>query len=225
MWKRKKWFDCIMITALLMLAPIAINLIEIMCAKSDIYELMVYSTVFIYLLPIIFFNRLKIKNRIEQIVISFSGICIAIILSISALGYSWHANWNYVAVDYMNRETESYMTTLVTRIKLTENYKDEYPVLFIGERKFSDKQFINPYSDYQEYYFVKHQQVSLINAFSWKNAMTAYTGFTCTEPTKQQYDEIIASKQLQNMPCYPDAGSIAVINDVIVVKITDEQVN
>lgn len=219
--RQKKWSQRIIIALLTVLVPIAVNLIEIMCSGADIYVLMVYSTVFVFLLPIILWKSIQTENKIGRLMIRLFGFGMAAVFLTTALGYSWHANWNYVALDYMNRETESYMTTLVTRIKATDHYRDEYPVMFVGERSFSDQQFINPYSAYSEFYFRMHQQENLINAFSWKEALTAYTGFIFTAPSDQKYKEICASRVFEEMSCYPDDGSIAVIDGVIVVKIAD----
>lgn len=220
--RQRKWLSRIMAVLLMTLVPVAVNLIEIMCSKSHIHVLMVYSTVFVFLLPVLFWKKIKKEHGISGLLFKVSGIVIAISFIITALGYGWHANWNYVALDYMNRETESYMTTLVTRIKSAKGYKDEYPVMFVGERGFSDQQFINPYSNYPELYFIIYQEINLINAFSWRDAMTAYTGFTCTAPSEQQWMEICGTKEFQEMSCYPNDGSIAVIDEVIVVKIAEQ---
>lgn len=49
----------------------------------------------------------------------------------------------------------------------------------------------------------------------------AYTGFTCTTPSEQQWTEVYGTNEFQEMSCYPDDGSIAVIDEVIVVKIAE----
>lgn len=219
--RQKKWLNRIMTAILLLLVPVAVNLIEIMCSRSNIYELMIYSTVFIFLLPIILWKRIQVENGAGRLLLKIFGIGMAAVFVITALGYGWHANWNYVAVDYMNRETASYMTTLVTRIKSADGYRDEYPVLFVGERHFDDQHFKHPYSDYAELYFELYQEQSLINGFSWREAMLVYTGFIFTVPSEQKSNEIYASNEFQQMSCYPDDGSIAVIDEVIVIKITD----
>lgn len=218
--RQKKWLSRIMSVLLIVLTPLAINIIEIMSSKSYIYVLMVYSTVFVYLLPVLLWKRVEAGTGMRELLRGLSGLLMTLLFVITVLGYSWHANWNYVALDYMNRETESYMTTLVTRIKSVKGYRDEYPVMFVGERGFSDRQFTNPYLDYPELYFHVYQEANLVNAFSWKDAMTAYTGFTCIAPSEQQWEEICETKEFQEMDCYPDDGSIAVIDDVIVVKIS-----
>lgn len=220
--RQKKWSCRIMALLLMALVPVAVNLIEIMCSKSYIHVLMVYSTVFVFLLPVLLWKKIEKEHGISGLLFKVSGIVITFSFVITALSYSWHANWNYVALDYMNRETESYMTTLVTRIKSAKGYKDEYPVMFVGERGFSDQQFINPYSNYPELYFITIQEANLVNAFSWRDAMTAYTGFICTTPSEHQWTEICGTKEFHEMSCYPDDGSVAVIDEVIVVKIAEQ---
>lgn len=210
---------CILVLAVI-LFPIAVNLIEIMCSEGTIYELMVYPTVFVFLLPILFWKRIGVSGEIQQLLHGTSGFVLTVILVLSVLGYSWHANWNYVALDYMNRETTSYYTTLVTRIKSAEGYRDEYSVLFAGAPAFQDEQFNNPYSAFPEFYFECNPR-NLLNVYSWKEALTAYTGFYFTTPANEESEKIFASEEYQEMNRYPDDGSIKIINDVIVIKLID----
>lgn len=216
----KKYLGRIIIIPLIFLLPIAVNLIEIMSKNNGVYELMIYPTVFIFFLPILLFERNRLVGGIARVLHRLSGLAVALVLVLSILCYSWHANWNYVALDYMNRETESYFTTLVTRIKSAENYKDEYPVLFVGEDHFVDLHFMNPYSIYPELYFECNPQ-GLIYSFSWKSALSAYTGFQCGTPSNEECEKIFLSEKFKAMNNYPDDGSIKVIDEVIVIKITD----
>ena len=216
--RHKSLLNRIMLLVLFLLFPIAVNLIEIMCNKGNIYELMIYSTVFVYLLPILIWKKINVNGNIQQLMHGASGGVLAVIFVLTVLVYSWHANWNYVALDYMNRETMSYYTTLVTRIKSAEGYRDEYPVLFVGAHTFDDEQFRNPYSDFPELYF-ECNPTDLINTYAWEQALTAYTGFHHTVPANEESERIYASKEYQEMSSYPDDGSIKIIDNIIVIKI------
>lgn len=218
--RQRGFLNRIMLVLAVILLPIAVNLIEIICSKGTIYELMVYPTVFVFLLPILFWKRIHVNGNIQQLLNRISGFVLAAILILSVLGYSWHANWNYVALDYMNRETTSYYTTLVTRIKSAEGYRDEYPVLFAGAPAFQDEQFNNPYSAFPEFYFECNPR-NLLNVYSWKEALTAYTGFHFMTPANEENEKIFASEEYQEMNRYPDDGSIKVIDDIIVIKLID----
>lgn len=218
--RQKGLLNRIMLVLAVLMFPLAVNLIEIMCNKGNIYELMVYPTVFVFLLPVLFWKRLLVNGDLQLLLHRISGYVLAAVLVLSVLVYSWHANWNYVALDYMNRETASYYTTLVTRIKMAEGYRDEYPVLFAGAPAFQDEHFENPYSAFSEFYFECNPR-DLINVYSWKEALTAYTGFRFITPANEEGEKIFASEEYQEMSRYPDDGSIKIIDDIIVIKITD----
>lgn len=222
LYKQKKLLNQVMLVVLICMFPVAVNLIEIMCSKGTIYELMIYSTVFVFFLPILLLKKICAGDGIRRWIGKISRLALGAVLVLTIICYSWHANWNYVALDYMNRETASSYTTLVTRIKLAEGYKDEYPVLLVGANTLTDKHFINPYAAYPEFYFECNPQ-SLVNSYAWRQALTAYTGFQFTEPSKEEQDIIYGTEEYRNMSSYPDDGSIRIINDVIVVKIINEQ--
>lgn len=203
-----------------LLFPLAINLIEVMCSKSVIYELMVYATVFIYLFPLILYEEIITKTACLN-KFPFHKIMYSVLIA-AVLTYVWHDNWNYVAQDYLNKKTESYATTLVTSIKVTEGYRDEYPVLFIGEDSFiEDKHWHNPYADYPEYFFIATDRINMLNTYTWRSVLETYTGFHYTPAeigslTEKELDMI------SEMPCYPNYGSIKIIGQTIVVKLADK---
>lgn len=57
--------------------------------------------------------------------------------------------------------------------------------------------------------------------FGWENAFKYYLGMTMNWCTRQQKDRIIETEAFKTMPCYPEDGSIAVLDDVLVVKISE----
>ena len=220
MFRRTKWRSRIMILLTVFLFPVAVNLIEIMCPEGGIYELTIYATVFVFLLPIVLWKNIDVENGVRQVLHRALGLIIVLDLALMTVGYGWHANLNYVALDYMNRETESYFTTLVTRIKSAEGYHDEYQVLFAGDGLISDAHFQNPYSDYAGYLF-ECNPLSLVSGYAWRKALTAYTGFFYAAPSQDEMEIIYGTEEFRGMSVYPDDGSIRVIDEVIVIKISE----
>lgn len=219
--RQKNWTIRIFIVLLALAIPVAAHLMEIMDNKGFIHELMIYSIVLIFLFPIIFLEKIKdLDNGLCKWIYKISGTVFTVVLVLLISGYSWHDNWNYVSLNYANKEAESYLTTLVTRIKSLENYKDDYPVLFAGGNEFVDEHYINPYSAYPEFYFHGNPK-NLINAYTRQSALNAYTGFTFDIPSEEECEKIYSTRQFQEMSSYPDDGSIAIINGVIVVKVAD----
>lgn len=220
--RKKGFMNKIILGGSIFLFPMGVNLIEVMCSKSYIYELMIYATAFIYLLPIVLHEQIKSDLKIKRFCKVSIDRIVLITLVIVSLSYIWVDNWNYVALNFLNKKAESYMTTVVTSIKMTEGYKDDRPILFIGEGKIDDLEWYNPYADYPEFFFQGTDRGNLMNAYSWKEGMVAYTGFTYVPAGDDIYENAESMNIIKEMPCYPDYGSIRVIDDIMVVKFSEE---
>ena len=49
-----------------------------------------------------------------------------------------------------------------------------------------------------------------------------YLGVKIKICSKDEYDSIVKSDEFKNMPIYPNNGSIKIINNIIVIKISDK---
>ena len=209
---------------LIFVFPLAVNGIEILCFNSRIYVLMIYSVVFIYLVPLILLDlRKKMQhglgesrkpsccfNYCEKIILSSTIICI--------LSYVYFANVNYTSMFYMNQQTTSYFISMVTRIKDVEGFDASYQWALIGDT-IQDPGFENPWAVAQKY---GGNPDSLLNAYSRNSYLREYLGCKYDAVDEWRLNEIKNMDIVQNMPCYPNSGSIRVINDVVVIKLSND---
>lgn len=211
------------------LFPVGCNSIILMCFHSWIYVLMTYGIVTVFLLPIVLLelaclNAVSVENKkvtATNLIKCASGLLI-FVLSITAVNYVWSANGNYVALYYANRQAENYFSGLVDRIRGIEGYSQELPLAIVGE-EFSD--VVGGYWEYSEIpafrYGGNSNSSGLINAYSRKRWLSLYLGFNQPWVSREELADIQRSTIIQEMPCYPDEGSIRVLDDVIVIKIED----
>ena len=103
----------------------------------------------------------------------------------------------------------NYFNVLIAQIKSTEGYRDELPVAYINFTEKEDHAF----RDLPQFPIVVPYEKSteLINDAAAKHFMHKWCGFSPAEVTFEHPD-------IADMPCYPDEGSIRVIDDVVVVK-------
>ncbi len=212
----------------LAMLPIAVNSIIIMCAHGKfIYTLMVYSLVFLYLLPIILIETFNDNNskssRLKKVFINILNTVISLFLSLVIMNYIWNANGNYLSLYYTNQQTIHYFQTLVTRIQSTEGYTDELPVLYVGET-IEDASFDS--SLYENAPFLYGGNITstyLINSYSRLCWIKCYLGYNPPQLTDQkEINSFSNNAAVMAMPCYPDDGSIKIIDGVIVVKFSEE---
>lgn len=206
----KKLF--VIIVALIL--PIGVNLIYLMTTeKSDVHTLMRYPLVFLWLAPFLIMSIEKtyINRLLKRTVLGLGGI--SIFLNI------YFDNSVYLKMNFLQEQTSAYYTTLITQIKSCEGYKDEYPVCYIGMGMIED-QTITHNEEYQVDGFEvwEYDLAEWINNYAYFAYMSNHCGF---KPTVIEQSELNAEKEIKDMPVYPDAGAIRVINQVVVVKFAE----
>ncbi len=190
--------------------PVAINFIIVMCEDANIHSLMLYSQCLVFAIPLVLYEHTKqLKNK-------WFSILLSIILFTVNLSYCKYDNACYLKAELTQQRTIEYFSTLVAKIKCTPGYNDDYPVLWINAEAISDKSLVAiqplsqirtiPYSDADD----------LVNTYSWRTFLSYWCAYSPN--TIESSPEIETSTQVRSMPHYPDDGSIAVIDDTVVVK-------
>lgn len=225
----------ILVTMILAILPISVNLIQVMAISSGtMYSIMTYEIVFILLIPITCMEAIKCYgeqnvNLGSDRIISVKrfdryrrSMCyiLAITLFVAILNNIWFANGNYLVIDYTNSRDYAYYTVLASQIKSLPGYRDDMPIQRIGvpvndstypDMNVADKVFNLTGKAYTNIY-----------GFSSWNIMTRIVGF---EPNERNSDEDEAYfrslQEVIDMPNYPDAGSIKIIDDTVIIKFQD----
>lgn len=215
-------FSCLILCAVF---PLAANSIMLMAPHSSIYTLMVYGSVTIYLFPIIAIDLASkelfhsISNKPKRLFLQITEAGVILFLSITIWNYIYLSNGNYTAMYYTTQQTNNYLNSLVTQIRMADGYEPSMEWAFIGEN-ISDPLHGNPWDNTFNY---GGNFNSLINVYSRNSFLHNYTGLY---PLPLVNDEILsalnADPVIQSMPCYPADGSIQIYQDVVVIKLEDK---
>lgn len=218
---RKKVWKSIALIVFVSLFPLAVNSIYIMCNDAtSVHTLMCYSVVLVFLIPFIFLNGIT-KDTLKNLTVPILqyGYLLAILLA--SVIYIRFANIYYLNLELAYEETYSFMETLSTRIQDMDNYSSDKQILFYG---FYSKT-IN--RNIWELRMVNHMTGTIdvdnvINSYLIRqNFSRIYLGNAFHEVSdKSIIDGHLA--EIEQMPCYPDDGSIRIIDDVIIVKFSDQ---
>ena len=144
-------------------------------------------------------------------------VCIVCCLLILLFPVIWvrYSNALYLNVEFSQSQTISYFTTLFAQIKSTEGYREDLPVAYIGGFNSKSENSISatPAFPYLRPY---ENAKDLINDASSIWFLERWCGIY-----KEQVE--FDHPDIASMPCYPNEGSIRVINDVIVVKFQEQE--
>lgn len=186
---------------------VSANSIYILSANTYLYALPLYPKCLIFLLPIVFLEYLDYKQVIKNII---SLILIYYIFYNCAL-----ANNIYINRFFRLCNEISWCQTLATRIQSISGYNDEYDVFVYGDTK-NDLKYNNKNLLFDS---ISPYNINSLNAYNFNRFMEYWTGFKM-QSVKQnvlgEYDDIIES-----MNCYPDDGSIRVVEDKILIKFSN----
>lgn len=213
----------ILLTLILIIClPICFGIIEITAPSVDIHILMACSMICIF--PI-FFKILEImpKENISKICKYIVVLCSLII----AWNYTWQDNASYISIKTMQNQAEATANRLVMQVEQISGYTPETPVLITGgleKNSYFDRKNISIENtkifDRSWGFISSNPTVWLGNQESWKKLIYEYIGANLNIVNQSDYPEIIESEEYKNMKNYPEEGSIKIIDNIIVIKIS-----
>ena len=223
----KKREHCYNIFSLLclLLTPISIFILFAMTNENTYhYTLMMYSLVFVIILPMTIIEKSGVtildsninSTKLVRVIDYLSCIVGTLII----MNYIWFANGNYQALQYTNYHDLKYYSVMVTQIKSMDGYRDDIPIAIIGD-EITDMS--NTAGSLMGNTFnIGGKSESNINAWSYYEIIRRYLGFSQEFLWDDETKELLQNDiRVKSMPCYPQDGSIQFIDNTIVVKISE----
>ena len=219
----KNVFHTILTIILIIIAPICFGIIEIMVPDVDIHILMACSMIYVF--PI-FFKTLEILpktaiSRDFKYIVAFCSLAIIWI-------YIWQDNASYIAMKSMQNQAESTVLRIVTQIEQLDEFTPEMPVLFLGGLE--NNSYLSRSNTSIEAKKIYDRSWGFIsdnstiwwgNLDSWRKILYEYTGVNLNLVSERECSEILESEEFKNMKYYPEKDSIKIIDNTVVVKLSD----
>lgn len=219
-------YQKILFVLMILVLPVGVNLIYIMAAASGtMYSIMTFGMVFIMIIPIALVVTIQDgkqednqdeKKNVLSIDMLVSEIMAAVV-GLSVLTFIWFANGNYLAIQYTNQHDNAYYQTIMTQMKSVTGYRDDMPITMIGKPV---NDLTNSRGDMiGQTFSLACKSGTNVAAYSSWNIMTRILGY---DPMVRDSDEDEAYfrglEEVRNMSCYPDWGSMKIIDDTLVIK-------
>lgn len=217
--KKLKGMSIFMLLLLVITFPASINLIVFM-SKLDIEiytTLMIYSFTIFLISPLVIAQTLPDKSTIKyKKVVSYT---IVFLLSTLTINFAYFSNLNYTGLYYAKCQTENYIVSLITQIRMTEGFTTDKKWAFIGyindpllESSWQNiPKYATGYADITSNYF-------LLSSEANGNWAKTYLGYDIPFESEDRVEDIKKLKEVTEMPCWPNEGSIKIIDNTVVVK-------
>ena len=143
--------------------------------------------------------------------------------------YYLSINASYMSLKYKYDQSVASVNRMIDRMEQTEGYKPENPYMVVGvfnPRLTSAYVLPNKYEHYSLgdifFYPVYHGSVSGMMG-TWNKFIWNYAGQNLHFCSEEDYMRILGTDEFKNMPVFPSDGSVKVIDDITVVKLTSDE--
>lgn len=220
--KEKKYLVFALLWVFILLFPIGIHSIYIMVEEQYLYTLMIYADVLLFIFPLVLCEEYIRLEKISGKVWIMTGILnwmITLLVVFAGIFYVYQDNAAYLEAELSLSAAKSYYTTLITRIKSLEGYQEGMEVVLIGKNQDS-----TIYEIRREFF----QEVEIggiyetdrvVKGIDKERFMKYYCGY---DQKVTEDDSGIDKAEWQDMPNYPNDGSMRIIGNAIVVKFSGE---
>lgn len=212
--KKIKNVGTCVITGLLLVAFIlAVGFVEVMVPDGWIYTLMVYSFTLLACAPLAILECLPQEE--QKKLISWGRKAVILLVALLVFFYGYYANVNYTAAYFAGEQIDNYLSGVVIRATMTEGYTTDKQWAMIGD--IQDPLFGGPWNDEITYTGLGFTEY-LLNQYSRRDWIENYIGYDIPRADDAAITALAETEAVKAMPCYPNAGSIAVIGDTVVIK-------
>ncbi len=212
----KNKISAILCAVLMLILPVSINLIVVMVERLYIHALMVYGHIFVLVYFAWLIDRIGFEGLGEKV-----GRVVSIITTVGMLVilmlFCRLDNKCYLKASYAQMDAISYATTLIAEIKGTEGYKSDMPVAYINAGNIADSSLQSGDVGHMDdiVYLPYYDVCGYVNTYSYKDFIRQWCGFSALNADESYFSSL---EEVQEMPHYPDDGSIRIIEDTVVVN-------
>lgn len=200
--------------------PIALFLPYVMAPKASYYTLMGYAVVFWLIFLAVWADYFYQKMRGVKLIPSGFQWLTSVILAMFCILYIGYGNGCYMALEYTKMHDMLYFQTMVTQIKSVEGYTDNMPLAVIGNN--IDDETNSAGSLLGGTFSLDGRAESNVNGTAGIYLISKYLGYNPQFCTYEELKEWVEREEVKEMPCYPQEGSIQVIEGTVIVKLSEE---
>ena len=225
----RKWYEQIVFWILLLSIPVVTNVLSVI-SRNRLWPVMMIAFLIPYLLSIACCEHLVSfgAGKLQKLM---AIVCCLSVFFVSFINYLT-TNRIYVRMDLAYEATYSYLTKMTMRLEDYPEYRHDIPVSFINESDIDSENTLNQVKifsvDFPEAMSVFDDLDSLRDVDSKTmirnekdivDFCKTFLGFKLEIVPNEERIKMYENDEVQDMPVYPDEGSIRKIGEQIVLKL------
>lgn len=217
--QKPKAFRLVLLILLLAILPLAINCMYMITAEGSIHTLVLYSFVAVYILGALTADHMLticVGIRFFELVRRAALNFVVATLSVIIIVNTYVANASYLNMHLRYENSYAFYTSLMADLKMMPEFTPETKIAMIGSWDAPD---FYEYNLEFTHYLVGVTGFSP-NTYSQQAFMEYYLGFPISFASGEEIAVISESPEFTEMATYPYYGSMKIIDNILVVKLS-----
>ena len=210
----------LLLFVLIGILPLAINCMYMITAEDSIHTLVLYSFIAVYVLAAVLAElwiRETVDGKLPELLRRLCLDGIALALTVIVFSNIYTANTAYLTLHLRYENAYSFYTSLTAQLRQMPEFTEDSRIAVVGDWQSPD--FYMEHMEFTDY--LVGVKGFLPSDYSAQEFMTYYIGFPVQFVSEAEEVLIRQSPEFREMAVYPYYGSIGVIDDVIVVKLSE----
>lgn len=216
------WGRLLLLICGILLLPLALNFVTILSAGGWVHELMLYSFVLLLVFCIKLIEAAMQAMR-QHALHSFLHICGVVLVGVVVWNNFCVTNIAYLRLQVCYENSFATANRIAARIESLDGYSPELPVAFVGE--IGKDLYGGTVTQFHEFDYLTGTNDTLLYSIDdytrTRNFLKDYIGLHMPYPSQEQFERLNTSEEVRAMPNYPAAGSVAIYDGIVVVKLSD----
>lgn len=227
--RKNKWLQTAAVIVMLLTAPFFLNIIYFMMnGKSSVHMLMKYALVLPYILVLALLCRACAKIFSGKLSLCYAAEWIVFLCSVGIIYYGiLTSNQLYSRMTYNTNAVDAFCVQLVTRITMQEGYTTGEAIYFAGFNSFFNEKYVTTATFTEDLQPFVWMGTDVYSGWYSSGHLIRYIDFKhhirlVASNNREREEKVRATQEYQNMPVYPDAGSIQRIEGLLTVKFAQD---
>lgn len=210
----------LLLAVLLLLLPLAVNCMYLFTMPDSIHTLVLYGFVCVYVLAVVIADTslsVCAGKRWQEFLRPFLVDILTLCMGLTIVINTYVANAAYLNLHLRYENAYSFYSSLTAQIKQMPEFTPDTKLAVLGT--YQEPEFYNARFSFLEK--LTGVKGFLPDSYSRSKFLEYYLAFPIPTPSEQETAEILASSEYAAMAVYPYYGSVQMIGDTIVVKLSD----
>lgn len=208
----------LLLLLLLALLPLGINCLYLVVKETSMHTLVLMSFVSVYILVAILIEygqhqalAKKIFNKVHGLLLDavIAGLAVIIMINI------YTANEASLNMQLSYENTSFFANSVLTQLQSTPGYTTDSKVVLVGTYRRPPY-----YGQFSNLSGLMGVQGIAPGGGAIRSFFSYYAGVPLNWATQAEYDLLIQTDQVAQMPSYPNAGYVSQVEDIFVIKLS-----